>query len=107
MSFFNKFFNKEKKEDLDKGLEKTKEGFFMPDNKKIPEFTKGQFPKAKFAVASGDAEQEISNYLGSLPKNQMVVIGAYQRSEISRYFKISMADILMRELEIPLFIAHK
>ncbi|MGB1248498.1 MAG: signal recognition particle-docking protein FtsY [Chitinophagales bacterium] len=28
MSFFNKFFNKEKKEDLDKGLEKTKEGIF-------------------------------------------------------------------------------
>jgi fused signal recognition particle receptor len=28
MSFFSKFFNKEKKEDLDKGLEKTKEGFF-------------------------------------------------------------------------------
>lgn len=27
MSFFSKFFNKEKKEDLDKGLEKTKEGF--------------------------------------------------------------------------------
>ncbi len=87
--------------------EKKKEGFFMPDNKKIREFTKGHFPKATFAVASGDAEQEISNYLGSLPKNQMVVIGAYQRSEISRYFKISMADILMRELEIPLFIAHK
>ncbi len=28
MSFFNKFFNKDKKEDLDKGLEKTKTGFF-------------------------------------------------------------------------------
>ncbi len=28
MSFFNKFFNKEKKEDLDKGLEKTKSTFF-------------------------------------------------------------------------------
>jgi len=28
MSFFNKFFNKEKKEDLDKGLEKTKSSFF-------------------------------------------------------------------------------
>ena len=28
MSFFDKFFNKEKKEDLDKGLEKTKAGFF-------------------------------------------------------------------------------
>ncbi|GJM34321.1 MAG: signal recognition particle receptor FtsY [Saprospiraceae bacterium] len=28
MSFFNKFFSKEKKEDLDKGLEKTKSNFF-------------------------------------------------------------------------------
>ena len=28
MSFFNRFFSKEKEEDLDKGLEKTKEGFF-------------------------------------------------------------------------------
>ena len=28
MSFFNKFFSKEKKEDLDKGLEKTKQSFF-------------------------------------------------------------------------------
>ena len=28
MGFFDKFFNKEKKEDLDKGLEKTKESFF-------------------------------------------------------------------------------
>ncbi len=28
MSFFTKFFNKEKKEDLDKGLEKTKSSFF-------------------------------------------------------------------------------
>ncbi|HNE28990.1 MAG TPA: signal recognition particle receptor subunit alpha, partial [Saprospiraceae bacterium] len=28
MGFFDKFFNREKKEDLDKGLEKTKESFF-------------------------------------------------------------------------------
>jgi fused signal recognition particle receptor len=28
MSFFKKFFSKEKQEDLDKGIEKTKEGFF-------------------------------------------------------------------------------
>ena len=28
MSFFNKFFNREKEQDLEKGLEKTKEGLF-------------------------------------------------------------------------------
>ena len=86
--------------------EKKKAGFFMPDNKKIREFTKRHFPKATFVVASGNAEQEISGYLSSLPKNQLVVLGAYQRSEVSRWFKISMADILMKELEIPLFISH-
>ncbi len=35
MGFFNKFFNKEKKEDLDKGLEKTKEGFFSKISKAV------------------------------------------------------------------------
>jgi hypothetical protein len=35
-----------------------------------------------------------------------VVLGAYQRSEVSRWFKTSMADILMRELNVPMFIAH-
>jgi fused signal recognition particle receptor len=35
MSFFNKFFSKEKKEDLDKGLEKTKTNFFGKFTKAI------------------------------------------------------------------------
>jgi fused signal recognition particle receptor len=35
MSFFNKFFNKEKKQELDKGLEKTKENFFGKLSKAI------------------------------------------------------------------------
>ncbi|MEL7020104.1 MAG: signal recognition particle-docking protein FtsY [Bacteroidota bacterium] len=35
MSFFKKFFSKEKKEDLDKGLEKTKTGFFEKIGKAV------------------------------------------------------------------------
>ena len=35
MSFFKKFFSKEKKEDLDKGLEKTKTGFFDKINRAV------------------------------------------------------------------------
>jgi hypothetical protein len=86
--------------------EKRKTEFYMPDNKKIREFAKRHFPKATFAAASGNAEQEISGYLSRLSRNQLVVLGAYQRSEISRWFKISMADVLMKESETPLFIAH-
>jgi len=35
MSFFSRLFSKEKKEDLDKGLEKTKESFFSKIAKAI------------------------------------------------------------------------
>ena len=35
MSFFKKFFTKEKEADLDKGLEKTKESFFSQIGKAI------------------------------------------------------------------------
>lgn len=86
--------------------EKKNEAFYLPDNTLMREFVKGHFPKAAFTVAKGSAESEIMYYLKNLPKNEVVVLGAYQRSEVSRWFKISMADILMKELSIPLFIAH-
>jgi fused signal recognition particle receptor len=35
MSFFSKFFSKEKEEDLNKGLEKTKESFFSQISKAV------------------------------------------------------------------------
>ena len=36
----------------------------------------------------------------------LVVLGAYQRGMVSRWFRASMADVLMRDLKLPLFIAH-
>ena len=81
-------------------------GNHLPNNKLVREFIKRHFPKAKFIVMKGDAEEQIPGYLRNHKGNEMVVLGAYRRSEISRWFKTSMADILMKELETPLFIAH-
>jgi nucleotide-binding universal stress UspA family protein len=86
--------------------EKKQQGLHVPDNKLMREFIKRHFPKATFTVLKGDAELEISNYLRNHPENELVVLGAYHRSELSRWFKMSMADILMKELNMPLFIAH-
>jgi len=86
--------------------EKKKESLHLPDNKLMREFIKRHFPKATFSVAKGDPEREISHYLRGHAENELVVLGAYQRSELSRWFKISMADLLMKELNMPLFIAH-
>jgi nucleotide-binding universal stress UspA family protein len=86
--------------------EQKKQNLHLPNNKLMREFIKRHFPKATFTVAKGDAEMEISYYLRNHSGNELVVLGAYQRSELSRWFKISMADILMKELNMPLFIAH-
>lgn len=82
------------------------EGSHLPNNKLMREFIKRHFPKANFIVKKGNAEEQILGHLRYHKGNELVVLGAYRRSEISRWFKTSMADILMKELDTPLFIAH-
>ncbi len=78
----------------------------VPDNKLMREFMKRHFPKATYKVAKGNAGEQIVGHLRNHKENELVVIGAYRRSELSRWFKTSMADTLMKELDTPLFIAH-
>ncbi len=82
------------------------ENLRLPDNKLMREFIKRHFPKATYSVAKGNAEELILGYLRNRKENELVVLGAYRRSELSRWFKTSMADTLMIELDTPLFIAH-
>lgn len=78
----------------------------LPDNKLMKEFMKRHYPKAKYIVKKGWAEEEIVKFLKNNHENTLVVLGAYRRGAVSRWFKESMADILMKELKQPLFIAH-
>lgn len=81
-------------------------GVRVPDTNLVQEFIKWHFPKVKFITARGNPESQIISHLRKQAGNELVILGAYRRSEISRWFKTSMADVLMKELEIPLFIAH-
>ena len=78
----------------------------LPEDRLIKEFIKKLFPKATYRVEKGAAEETIVGHLVDRGESELVVLGAYQRSEFSRFFKISMADILMKEIDTPLFIAH-
>ncbi|MDQ0478133.1 universal stress protein [Chryseobacterium sp. MDT2-18] len=78
----------------------------LPDNKLMREFIKRHFPKASFTVIKGTVENQITGHLRHHKENELVVLGAYRRSEFSRWLKTSLADILMTELDTPLFIAH-
>ena len=78
----------------------------LPDNKLMKEFMKRHYPKVKYTILKGWAEDEIIQHLHQISENVLVVMGAYQRSTVSRWFRESMADILMKEVKFPLFIAH-
>lgn len=78
----------------------------LPDNRLLKEFMRQHYPKATYTVLKGNAEAEIVEHLKKQFSQTMVVLGAYQRGMVSRWLKTSMADVLIRELHSPLFIAH-
>jgi nucleotide-binding universal stress UspA family protein len=73
----------------------------------MKEFTKLYFPNAEYTVLHGNPEETILSFLEQQNEETLVVLGAYRKSRVSGWFKPSMADILMSELRLPLFIAHK
>ncbi|MFI5129155.1 MAG: universal stress protein [Chitinophagales bacterium] len=78
----------------------------LPDNKLMREFMKRHFPTAVFTVLKGQAEVEVVDYLKMQKDCPLVILGAYQRGKVSRWFRASMADLLMTFFRLPLFIAH-
>lgn len=78
----------------------------LPHNKLVREWMKKHFPNAAYTILKGEPESQISGHLKNHRENELVVLGAYRRTEVSRWFRTSMADVLMEKLDTPLFIAH-
>ena len=83
-----------------------KEQLHIPDSRLMKEFMKRHFPEAVYTTLKGSAETEIVRFLKDQNSTPLVVLGAYRRGKVSRWYRPSMADILMKELKLPLFIAH-
>jgi fused signal recognition particle receptor len=91
MGFFDKFFNREKKEDLDKGLEKTKEGFL------------GKLTRAVAGKTTVDEEvlDELEQILVSSDVSLETTIRIIQRIEArvarDKYMDTSELDSILRD----------
>jgi K+-sensing histidine kinase KdpD len=86
-------------------VKNTKQTLHVPDNRLMKEFMKRHMPAAVYTVLKGDPETEIVQHL-KRQEHVVIVLGAYRRGMVSRWFKPSMADELMKALNAPLFIAH-
>jgi nucleotide-binding universal stress UspA family protein len=75
-------------------------------NDMVKELVSLHSPQAQYHFLKGQPELEIPLFMRKQDKESMIILGAYQRNALSMVFKASMADILVREHQWPLFIAH-
>jgi hypothetical protein len=71
----------------------------------IKEWLPLHYPNAKIEIIKGETKNELTNYINSLT-NPMIVMGAFGRSSLSRFFKESHANYIMTQTNAPIFIAH-
>ena len=79
----------------------------VPDSPLMQEWMQQHYAVVKYKLLEGDARQEIVSHLKRKVKQPLVVLGAYERGAVSRWLKKSMADVLLKNIAVPIFIAHK
>ena len=87
-------------------VKSAEQSLHLPDNRLMREYMKRHFPNAGYVVIKGNPEDMIVRHLVAEQQNCFIILGAYRRSRLSRVFKASMADLLIKYLKFPLFIAH-
>jgi len=75
------------------------------DKYKLKEWLKSHYVNFHFEELGGDTETELFGYLLK-KKKVFIVLGAYGRSMLSRIIRRSHADIVIRTITQPIFIAH-
>jgi nucleotide-binding universal stress UspA family protein len=77
----------------------------IEDQFKMKEWLKAHYDNVEFVLLKGDASDQIFGYLLE-KKNAVVVMGAYGRNMVSRFFKPSHAKLIVKTINLPIFIAH-
>ncbi|HEX5153401.1 MAG TPA: hypothetical protein VFW07_18255 [Parafilimonas sp.] len=78
------------------------EGDDITEQEKLKGFLMMHYNAVHYGILSGDAETELfKKFLAQ--RNKILVMGAYGRKKI---FNRSTADILLKTLDIPIFITH-
>jgi hypothetical protein len=87
-------------------LQVNKEGEWNgTDKHNLKEWLQNRYSAIGFEVVKGNAEDELFNYV-LRKKKSFVIMGAYGRNALSRYFKPSQADAVIKNRCHPIFISH-
>lgn len=82
------------------------DGSAIEEQYKMKEWLSAHYQDVQFVNLTGDASDELFGYLLG-KKDAIVVLGAYGRGILSRFLKPSHASLLLRTINLPIFIAHR
>ena len=80
----------------------------FPNQHLLKELLKRKYTTVVASIIKSESiDTALVDHMQTENKNSMLILGAYQRSSFSRWLYQSIADTLISEVEVPLFIAHK
>lgn len=78
---------------------------FTESHRRMMDWLRSHYHSVYYHSLVGDVKEELFNYFFK-SKNILIVIGAYGRSMLSNFFRKSSADVLIRTIDLPIFITH-
>jgi nucleotide-binding universal stress UspA family protein len=72
---------------------------------KLKEWLKNHYQEVEFVILKGDPSDQLLGYLLE-KKNSIVVMGAFGRGTLSRFIKPSHARLIIKSINLPIFISH-
>ncbi len=82
-------------------------GNHLADNSNIKDLLHRHFSNLATEVLHGLPDVELIKYIKRHSHNTLVVMGAYGRSSVSRFFHHSISNPIIMNLKMPVFIAHQ
>jgi hypothetical protein len=78
---------------------------FDEAHRRMLAWLRAHYHSAYYHVLEGNTEDELFVYF-FMKRKKMVVMGAYGRKLIAGLFRKSNADVLIRAVDLPLFVSH-
>ena len=78
---------------------------YQEDYPRIMNWLRAHYSHVDYQSLKGNTKSELFTWF-SMKANIIAVMGSYGRSVLSRIFKHSLADTLIRSIDLPIFITH-
>jgi nucleotide-binding universal stress UspA family protein len=82
-------------------------GNHLKENTNIRELMSRHYSKVTYEVMKGDVAKEMKKFMKYNYNNSIVVMGAYGRNALSRLWRQSLANLIINDIKVPVFISHR